>query len=99
MLDAGTYSGGGHILFTLMSAPLVFSMIWQWGHSCISAKLFLRRGTVESLLKKNEHRTSNIECWMGKDEETEIGVECSVLAVSFSFDVGRSMFDVHLSRL
>jgi hypothetical protein len=25
-------------------------------------------------------------------------VECSVLEVSFSFDVGRSMFDVHLSK-
>jgi len=35
---------------------------------------------------------------MGKDEETEIGVECSVLEVNFSFDVGRSMFDVHLSK-
>jgi hypothetical protein len=34
---------------------------------------------------------------MGKDEETEIGVECSVLKVSFSFDVGRSMFDVRRS--
>jgi len=28
-----------------------------------------------------EHRTSNIECLMEKDEETEIGVECSVLNV------------------
>ena len=34
---------------------------------------------------------------MGKDEETEIGVECWVLEVSFSFDVGRSMFDVRRS--
>jgi hypothetical protein len=34
---------------------------------------------------------------MGKDEEIEIGVECSVLEVSFSFDVGRSMFDVRRS--
>jgi hypothetical protein len=25
-------------------------------------------------------------------------VECSVLDVCFSFDVGRSMFDVHLSK-
>ena len=32
---------------------------------------------------------------MGKDEETEIAVECSVLGVCFLFDVGRSMFDVH----
>jgi hypothetical protein len=32
-----TYSGGGLILFTLVSAPLVFPMIWQWGHSCPSA--------------------------------------------------------------
>ena len=31
---------------------------------------------------------------MGKDEETEIAVECSLLDVCFSFDVGRSMFDV-----
>ncbi len=35
---------------------------------------------------------------MGKDEETEIDVECSVLDVCFSFDVGCSMFDVHLSK-
>ena len=35
---------------------------------------------------------------MGKDEETEIGVECSVFVVCFSFDVGRSMFDVRVSR-
>jgi len=47
---------------------------------------------------------------MGKDEETEIGVECadfaivalattaeSVLDIRFSFDVGRSMFDVRRS--
>ena len=39
-----------------------------------------------------EHRTSNIECRMRKDEETEIAVECSVLDIRFSFDVGRSMF-------
>ena len=33
-------------------------------------------GTLEGLLKKMniEHRTSNIECWMGKDEETEIDI-------------------------
>jgi len=31
---------------------------------------------------------------MGKDEETEIAVECSVLDIRFSFDVGRSMLDV-----
>ena len=36
---------------------------------------------------------------MGKDEETEISVECSVLDVCFSFDVGRSMFDVGRSSL
>ena len=35
---------------------------------------------------------------MGKDEETEIAVECSVLGVCFLFDVGRSMFDVHFSK-
>ena len=47
---------------------------------------------------------------MGKDEETEIAVECadfaivalattaeSVLDIRFSFDVGRSMFDVRRS--
>jgi len=32
-----------------------------------------------------------------KDEETEIAVECSVLDIRFSFDVGRSMFDVRCS--
>jgi len=31
-------------------------------------------------------------------EETEIAVECSVLDIRFSFDVGRSMFDVHLFK-
>ena len=43
---------------------------------------------------------------MGKDEETEIAVVCSVLDICFSFDVGRSMldvrcsmFDVHLSMM
>ena len=48
---------------------------------------------------------------MGQDEETEIAVECadfaivalattaeSVLDIRFSFDVGRSMFDVYLSK-
>ena len=30
-------------------------------------------------------------------KETEIAVECSVLDISFSFDVGRSMFDVRRS--
>jgi len=35
---------------------------------------------------------------MGKDEETEIAVECSVLVIRFSFDVGRSMFDVHILK-
>jgi len=34
---------------------------------------------------------------MGKDEETEIAVEFSVLDICFSFDVGRSMFDVRRS--
>ncbi|MEA3385562.1 MAG: hypothetical protein U9Q89_03825, partial [Thermodesulfobacteriota bacterium] len=32
-----------------------------------------------------------------KDEETEIAIECSVLDICFSFDVGRSMFDVRRS--
>ncbi len=36
---------------------------------------------------------------MGKDEETEIAVECSVLDIRFSFDVERSMFDVRRSSL
>jgi hypothetical protein len=36
---------------------------------------------------------------MGKDEETEIGVKCSVFDIRFSFDVGRSMFDVRRSPL
>ncbi len=31
-------------------------------------------------------------------QETEIAVKCSVLGVCFLFDVGRSMFDVHLSK-
>jgi hypothetical protein len=31
---------------------------------------------------------------MGKDEKEELRVECSVLEVCFSFDVGRSMLDV-----
>ena len=30
-------------------------------------------------------------------EETEIAVECSVLDICFSIDVGRSMFDVRRS--
>jgi len=29
-------------------------------------------------------------------ESTEIAVECSVLDIRFSFEVGSSMFDVHL---
>jgi hypothetical protein len=36
---------------------------------------------------------------MRKNEETEIAVECSVLDISFLFDVGRSMFDVRRSSL
>ena len=34
---------------------------------------------------------------MGKEEKTEIAIECSVLDIRFSFDVGRSMFDVRRS--
>ena len=34
---------------------------------------------------------------MGKDEETETAFECSALDIRFSFDVGRSMFDVRRS--
>jgi hypothetical protein len=41
-----------------------------------------------------EHRTSNVERRMEKDEEPGIGDLCSVLDVCFSFDVERSMFDV-----
>ncbi len=54
---------------------------------------------MEGLLKKMniEHRTSNIECEKGEDEEIEKGAECSQLDVCFSFYAGRSMFDVHLS--
>ena len=39
-----------------------------------SAILFFRRGIVEDLLKKNEHRTSNVQHRMlnGKDEETHL---------------------------
>jgi hypothetical protein len=55
-----------------------------------------------SLKKKKhhniEHRTSNIECLMGKNKETKIGVKYPVGDVCISFDVGRSMFDVHLSK-
>jgi len=36
---------------------------------------------------------------MGKDEETEIAVECLVLDIRFSFDVGCSMLDVGCSSL
>ncbi len=101
------------------------------GRSPISAKLFLRLGTVEGLLKKNEHRTSNVQHRMlnGKrlrnrspellndilkdteelikifvtsiktaEKKPRLGVvECSVLDNRFSFDVGRSMFDVRRS--
>jgi hypothetical protein len=56
-----------------------------------------------------EHRTSNVE-WekMKKQnydleekllEYTEIAIECLVLDFRFSFDVGRSMFDVRRSSL
>lgn len=34
----------------------------------------------------------------GKDEETEIDVEYSVMEVCFSFDVGRWTFDVYLLK-
>jgi len=44
-----------------------------------------------------EHRTSNIECLMGREEETETGVPGSALEVCFSFEVGRSMFNVRRS--
>ncbi len=40
----------------------------------ISAKLFLPRRKQKNI----EHRTSNIEHWMGKDEETDIWSERKV---------------------
>jgi hypothetical protein len=51
-------------------------------------------GEVVGPTEKNEHRTSNIEWIMGKDEETED--RCSLFGIGslFSFEVGRSMFDV-----
>ncbi len=51
---------------------------------------------IEGVIEKK--LTFNTECLMEKDEETEVAVNCSLLAVCFSFDVGRSMFDVHLSK-
>jgi hypothetical protein len=44
-----------------------------------------------------EHRTSNIECLMEKDEATGIGAKFSAVEVCFSFEVGRSMFNVRCS--
>ncbi len=44
-----------------------------------------------------EHRISNIECSMGKDEKAKIRVPCSAKEVCFSFEVGRWMFDVRRS--
>jgi hypothetical protein len=44
-----------------------------------------------------EHRTSNIEGLMGNAEETEIAAPCSTMEVCFSFEVGRSMFNVRRS--
>ncbi|OPL12969.1 MAG: hypothetical protein AVO38_03185 [delta proteobacterium ML8_D] len=60
----------------------------------------MERFWVQRFKKKmnTEYRTSNIERRMGKEEEIEIAVECSVLDIRFSFDVERSMFDVHLSK-
>jgi hypothetical protein len=52
---------------------------------------------MEVKIRKVEHRTSNIECLMGKNEEKEIGAPCSAMEVCFSFEVGRSMFDVQRS--
>jgi len=45
----------------------------------------------ERLLIKKSELLNNIL------EETEIAVVCSVLDICFSFDVGRSMFDVRCS--
>ena len=52
----------------------------------------------KSIEKLNiEHRTSNIECLMGKDEEMGIDAKFSEIEVCFSFEVGRSMFNVRCS--
>ena len=55
-------------------------------------------------MPKDEHRTSNVEWEKMKKQTydleerllafTEIAVECSVLDIRFSFDVGRWTFDV-----
>jgi hypothetical protein len=47
--------------------------------------------------QKDEHRTSNVQHRIlnEKNEKTGIYAENSLMEVSFSFDVGRSMFDVH----
>jgi hypothetical protein len=56
--------------------------------------------SVEGVLKKIERPTSNVQHRIlnGKNEEKAIGVKCSVLDITFSFDVERSMFDVRPAR-
>jgi hypothetical protein len=57
-----------------------------------------RGALVEKLILSVDapSETENLRLWMA---EAEIAVECSVLDIRFSFDVGRSMFDVHPSML
>ena len=53
---------------------------WE-GTKGISAKLFLSRRDGEKM--NIEHRTSNVQRRMGKDEETDIVVACSVWGICF----------------
>ncbi len=57
-----------------------------------------RGALVEKLILSVDapSETENLRLWVA---EAEIAVECSVLDIRFSFDVGRSMFDVHPSML
>jgi len=80
----------------------------------MSANFYLRRGTVEGLLKKMniEHRTSNVEHRIMMSLRSAIKFHliskircqtfndcfCFFLFSHLTFDVGRSMFDVHLLK-
>jgi hypothetical protein len=55
--------------------------------------LNIERPTSNIEWKKMKKQTYDLEERLLK--YTEIAVECSVLDIRFSFDVGRSMFDVH----
>ena len=55
-----------------------------WALVNVTTQRILKAGDGAKRTEKDKHRTSNIECLMGKPE----------LDVCFSFDVGRSMFDV-----